>query len=94
MDLVLWSRSSTGSKHYTPHPKLLSTHTGSHHTASQGCPLSPFLFAIFIEPLAATISQNNIIKGVDDTNHHHKTSLYADDIIVLTGAITVTNRNL
>uniref|UniRef100_A0A672JMA1 Reverse transcriptase domain-containing protein n=1 Tax=Salarias fasciatus TaxID=181472 RepID=A0A672JMA1_SALFA len=49
----------------------------------QGCPLSPSLFAIFIEPLAAAIRQNKDIRGILANNKiEHKISLYADDVLL------------
>ena len=45
-----------------------------HWGTRQGCPLSPILFAIFIEPFAAAIHHNNAIKEVHTTNLQHKIS--------------------
>jgi len=48
----------------------------------QGCPLSPFLFAISMEPLAASIRQHLNIAPITIKGRPQHLSLYADDIIL------------
>uniref|UniRef100_A0AAR2K2M4 Reverse transcriptase domain-containing protein n=1 Tax=Pygocentrus nattereri TaxID=42514 RepID=A0AAR2K2M4_PYGNA len=47
----------------------------------QGCPLSPSLFALMIEPLAVAIRSDNTIKGIRRGESEHKVSLYADETL-------------
>lgn len=48
----------------------------------QGCPLSPFLFNLVIEPLAETIRTNKEISGIKIKRLDNRISLYADDILI------------
>lgn len=48
----------------------------------QGCPLFPVLFALAIEPLAATIHSGLNIKGVCVGRTEYMLSLYADNIVL------------
>uniref|UniRef100_A0A6I8T0L1 Reverse transcriptase domain-containing protein n=1 Tax=Xenopus tropicalis TaxID=8364 RepID=A0A6I8T0L1_XENTR len=48
----------------------------------QGCPLSPMLFALAIEPLAIRIRAHEAIEGLRIGNITEKISLYADDMLL------------
>lgn len=48
----------------------------------QGCPLSPLLFNLVIEPLAVSIRMSEEIEGIETESSSHKISLYADDVLL------------
>lgn len=48
----------------------------------QGCPSSPALFSIAIEPLAIALRSDISITGVKIGTEEHKLALYADDLLV------------
>lgn len=51
----------------------------------QGCPLSPLLFAIAIEPLAALLRECPQINGFKYGDLHESIMLYADDMLLFLG---------
>lgn len=49
----------------------------------QGCPMSPVLFALYLEPLCRMIATSNSIRGLVLGNEELRVLAYADDIAVV-----------
>lgn len=69
---------------------LASVITGSHQSppftlqrgTRQGCPLSPLLFALSVEPIAQAVREHDYISPISIHGTRHFISLYADDILL------------
>ena len=60
----------------------LSKPFGLHRGSRQGCPLSPMLFYLAIEPLATALHDSKDISGIWRSKMEHKVSLYADELLL------------
>lgn len=69
---------------------LSSSFTISNGTR-QGCPLSPLIFDLVMEPMAEAIRAHQGIKGIDVKGVQHKLNLFADDVIL---TLTDVDRSL
>lgn len=64
---------------------LISDPFQMHSGTRQVCPLSPFLFALAIEPLAAKLRTHDTIKEFLVGELEERVSLYADDMLLYLG---------
>lgn len=62
--------------------RLISSSLQLFRSTSQGCPASPFIFTLTLEPLACAIWKNQNIIGITLFIHDFKANLYADDILL------------
>lgn len=62
---------------------LISSPFQLHRSTRQGCPRSPGLFMLALEPLVQKLRNNSDIHGITVGSIHHKLLLYAEDILVL-----------
>lgn len=53
-----------------------------HRGARQGCPLSPVLFSLAIEPMAILLRSAPAVRGINIGPVEEKISLYADDTLL------------
>lgn len=60
----------------------------------QGCPLSPLLFALAVEPLAILIRNSPEVVGFRRGQREEKISLYADDALIYLGDTAASSRTV
>lgn len=70
-----------------PTARVQTGHPGAsefmlYRSTRQGCPLSPGLFALSLEPLAQAVRQHQNISSISIKGTTHSISLYADNILI------------
>lgn len=60
----------------------------------QGCPLSPLIIVLSLEPLLHKLRANPNITGIDIRHKHYKLAAYADDILLFLSNPLITIPNL
>lgn len=60
----------------------------------QGCPLSPLLFALILEPLAQFIKTNATFTGIEVGGLRHKLCIFVDDILLFLSSPQISGPNL
>lgn len=62
--------------------KIRSEYFRLTHSTRQGCSLSLLLFALAIEPLAASLRASKEYSGIHRGGKEHKVSLFANDLLI------------
>lgn len=60
-----------------------------YHSTRKGCPLSPLLFAVAIEPLAVALRSDPLITVVTRNGFEQKVFLYANDLLLYVSNLPV-----
>lgn len=72
----------------------ISTPFSITHSTRQGCPLSPLIFILTLEPLIRQIQKSAGSMGFPTTRFHHKTVADVDDLLFYISRPTVSLPNL